>query len=121
MQDVLDYLRRKKAENIKTTTMDYGRTAIDFLHRDYYVYIMMDERTCVLHVFLKDVNGLFLRSQPGVNFVLERDELLPFLKRFMRMPLDALKKQEDEKILKGIKSICDGLATRSKESKEEAT
>ena len=118
MQDVLDYLKRKKAENIKTTTMDYGRTAIDFLYRDYYVYILMAERTCVLHVFLKDADGL-LRSRTGVNFVLERDELLPFLKRLLRMPLDALKKQEDEKILNGITSICDGLAARSKKSKEE--
>lgn len=119
MQDILDYLKRKKAENIKTKTMDYGRTAIDFLYRDYYVYIMMDERTCVLHVFLKDADGIFLRSRPGVNFVIERDELLPFLKRLMRMPIDALKKQEDEKILNGIASICDGLAARSKKSKEE--
>ena len=119
MQDVLDYLKRKKAENIKTTTMDHGLTAIDFLYRDYYVYILMAERTCVLHVFLKDEDGIFLRSGPGVNFVIERDELLPFLKRLMRMPLDALKKQEDEKILKGIASICNSLATRSKQSKEE--
>lgn len=120
MQDILDYLKRKKAENIKTKTMDYGCTAIDFLYRDYYVYIMMDERTCILHVFLKDADGL-LGSRPGVNFVIERDELLPFLKRLMRMPLDNLKKQEDEKILNGIKSICNGLAARSKKSKEEAT